>query len=121
MEMTDEPITLREYVDVRFEAEEKAVQAALASADRAVAKAEAASERRFDSVNEFRGTLADQARLLMPRSEAEQSLKALADKIDILTQRINQRDDRGRGMDAIWGYLIGAVGIGALIVSFFKR
>lgn len=120
--MTDTyvPITLREYVDVRFEAQEKSVQAALYSADRAVAKAEAASERRFDSVNEFRNTLSDQARLLMPRSETEQALKGLSDKIDTLTIRINQRDDRGRGMGDVWGYLVGAVGFLALIVSFFR-
>lgn len=121
MEVKNGPISLREYVDVRFEAQEKAVQAALASADRAVAKAEAAAERRFDSVNEFRSTLSDQARLLMPRSETEQALRGLSDKIDALTGRLNQRDDRGRGMDQIWGYLIGAAGLIALMASFFKH
>lgn len=52
----------------RFQAQEKAVIAAMLSADRAVAKAEAASEKRFESVNEFRGTLSDQVRLFIPRS-----------------------------------------------------
>jgi hypothetical protein len=111
---------LREYIDVRFEAQEKAVQAALASADRAVAKAEMAAERRFDSVNEFRSTLSDQARLLMPRSETEQALKSLTDKIDILTSRVNQRDDRGRGMGDVWGFIVGAIGVVALIISMFR-
>lgn len=86
-------VSLREYVDVRFEsqeratttalaAQEKAVAAALAAADRAVAKAEAASERRFESVNEFRGTLLDQARTFMPRLEYETSHKALVEKVE---------------------------------------
>lgn len=96
------------------------MHAALAAADRAVAKAEAASERRFESVNEFRNTLSDQARLLMPRSEAEQALKGLSDKIDILTSRINQRDDRGRGMGDVWGFIVGAIGILALIISYLR-
>lgn len=114
-------VTLREYIDVRFEAAENSVAAALSAADRAVAKAEAASERRFDSVNEFRSTLADQARLLMPRSETEQALHAINDKLDTLSARLNQRDDRGSGRGEIWAYLTGAVGIFALVVSIFRH
>src|SRR6186713_1573425 len=89
-------VPLREYVDVRFDAQDKAVlsalsaqgkavDAALAAADRAVAKAEAAAEKRFESQNEFRGTLTDQARTFMPRTEAEQSTGAINDKLNALT------------------------------------
>ncbi len=114
------PISLREYVDVRFDAQEKAVQSALAAAEKAVIKAETASEKRFESVNEFRSTLNDYSRTLMPRSEAEQALKTINDKIDILTSRINKRDDRGRGMGEIWGYIAGAVGMLVAIVAIFR-
>lgn len=128
-------VSLREYVDNRFEAQdkavaaalaaqEKAVTAALAAADRAVAKAEAASERRFESINEFRGALADSARLLMPRSEAEQQMRAMTDKIDDVTNRVNARDDRGRGLGQGWVILVAAIGlIGTVIglVAFFAK
>jgi len=121
-------VSLREYVDVRFlaqekavaaalAAQEKAVAAALAAADRAVAKAETAAERRFESQNEFRGTLADQARTFMPRSEAEQAMKGLSDKIENLTLRVNSRDDRGRGMGDIIGWIVGGVGLVAAVIS----
>jgi ABC-type transporter Mla subunit MlaD len=97
--MTDESISLREYVDTRFHDQEKAVltaltaqkeavSSALAAADRAVAKAETASEKRFESVNEFRGSLADSARLLMPRSEVEQIVKSLEGKIGGLQKMV---------------------------------
>jgi hypothetical protein len=66
------------------------------AADRAVAKAEAASERRFESVNEFRATLADQATQLMPRAEAEARILALADKLSELTTTTRDQDDRLR-------------------------
>lgn len=95
-------ISLREYVDIRFDAQEKAVNAALAASDRAVNKAEMASEKRFDSVNEFRAALADSARLLMPRAESEQAVKVLADKLSTIESRLNSRDDRGTGESQGW-------------------
>jgi hypothetical protein len=110
-------ISLREYVDIRFDAQEKAVNAALAAADRAVAKAESSAERRFESVNEFRSTLADSARLLMPRSETEQSLKSLSDKIDSLTARYNARDDERRGSGQNWVLIAAVVAVLANIAS----
>jgi hypothetical protein len=133
---SNDMIPLRQYVDMRFDTQEKAmaaalsasdkaVMAALAAADRAVAKSETASEKRFESVNEFRGALADSARLLMPRLEVEQIIKSVVDrveannaKIDAVTSRINSRDDRGRGMGEIWGYVIGALGLCAAVASF---
>jgi len=53
----------------RFDAQEKAVQAALNAAKDAVNKAEQASEKRLDSVNEFRAQLRDQAGTFVTRSE----------------------------------------------------
>lgn len=114
-------ITLREYVDVRFEAQEKAVEAALASADRAVQKAEAASDKRFESMNEFRAALDDSGRLNMPRAEAEQQFRATAEKIDELTTRMNARDEQGRGLSGGWSTLIAAVGLIAVVWAMFFK
>lgn len=69
-------------VDAAFIAQEHAMESALSAAEKATAKAEMASERRFESVNEFRGQLRDQAGTLMPRSEAEARLNDLADKVE---------------------------------------
>jgi hypothetical protein len=95
-------ISLREYVDIRFDAQEKAVNAALAAADRAVNKAEIASEKRFENMNEFRGALADSARLLMPRSEFEQITKTQADRLTLMESRFNAAEARGRGESQSW-------------------
>ena len=62
---------------------EKQVMAALSSADRAVQKAEIAAERRFESVNEFRSTLADQQVQLITRNEVNAKLDALTSKIEM--------------------------------------
>src|SRR5512142_1452367 len=53
----------------QFVAAEKAVNTALASAQEAVRKAETSTEKRFDSVNEFRSALSDQTKSFLPRSE----------------------------------------------------
>lgn len=90
---------------------------ALASSKEAVQKAEASSERRFESVNEFRSALSDQQRNLMPRTEVAAVMQAMQDKIDGLTHRLDRGDGRGSGLQAGWGYLIGAVGLAGVIIS----
>lgn len=92
-------ISLREYVDIRFDAQEKATNAAMAASDRAVNKAEMASEKRFDAVNEFREALADSARLLMPRAEAEQRINAITASVADLKQSFDNRSNKDEGKD----------------------
>jgi hypothetical protein len=77
-------ISLREYVDVRFEAQGKAVDAALAAAKEAVIKAETSTEKRFENSNEWRNTVETLQRTYMPRSESEQQARTNADKIEAL-------------------------------------
>lgn len=106
-------------IDAAFAAQKEAITAALASADRAVSKAEVASEKRFDSVNEFRNTLADQQRTLMPRSEAELLVRTLSDKIDLLTAEAHTKSGEKTGAREIIAYLIATVGVGAAVLFHF--
>src|SRR5687768_3968578 len=103
-------VSLREYVDTRLAAAEKAVSAALAAADRAVSKAEMAAERRFEAQNEFRGTLTDQARLFMPRVECENSMRGLSEKIDLLNTQMNASKERANTWAYGWGLMVGIIG-----------
>jgi hypothetical protein len=95
----------------RFEAQEKAVAAALAAAKEAVTKAEVAAEKRFDAVNEFRSTLKDQQATLMPRQEAVALLKALEEKVLANDARINQVVNRWEGASWLWGLILGGGGL----------
>jgi hypothetical protein len=124
----------------RFNASQKALElglagqkseisAALAASDRAVLKAEVATEKRFESVNEFRGTLDNQQRTLIPRSEVDVMVRGLEEKINASVkiadaQQVvlsNMAAERA-GIKGGWGYAVGAVGfvlaIGALIAMF---
>lgn len=53
----------------RFKAQEQAVAFALAASEKATTKADAANEKRFDGVNEFRSQLKDQAATFITRGE----------------------------------------------------
>lgn len=95
----------------RFDAQEKAVAAALAAAKEAVAKAEAAAEKRFEGLNEFRGTLKDQQATLMPRAEIVALLKAMDEKIQNNDARVSQIVNRAEGANWFLSLVSGLVGL----------
>jgi hypothetical protein len=121
--MIDEPISLRQHVEAlleamdlryqqRFDAQKEAINAALLAAEKAVTKAEMATDKRFDSVNEFRQTLSDQSKTFFSRVEAT----ALSDRLAAFSDRLNKSEGRGAGLSAGWGYLIGAGGLVSAVI-----
>jgi hypothetical protein len=108
---------LQLQIDQRFQVESEArqvaldtataaIDAALKAAETAVNKAEIATEKRFEGVNEFRASLADQTRTYIPRIEYDSSHQALADRVTgqqdrlaALELRLTSRLDRGEGAD----------------------
>lgn len=128
-------VASEQAVTTSFSAQEKAINAALAAQQAAVNKAELASDKRFESVNEFRSQLGDQARTFMPRTEAEALIKALgekletglksvSDKLDAVVARIDRNEARGVGNQQVWGYVAAAigvmVGIAGLVLALFR-
>lgn len=98
-------------------AQEKAVAAALTAAKEAVLKAETAAEKRFESVNEFRQSLADQTATLLPRTEYDTAHKSVVEKIDGLTDRMNRKDGQSTGSDKTIAYIVTAISIGFGVVG----
>lgn len=109
--------TLREYLmallaeadlryQQRFDAQTKAVEAALLAAKEAVIKAELAMEKRFDGVNEFRETLSDQAAQFVTLAQFTE-----------LKERVDRSEGKSSGLNAGWGYLAGAVGAVAAVIA----
>lgn len=108
----------------RFDGQEKAVAAALQAAKEAVEKAETAANKRFDSANEFRQQLNDQAATFMPRLEAEQRIGQQAERLAGIESRMERQGGRQEGagrfggtMVSIASLLIAAV---AVAVALFK-
>jgi hypothetical protein len=95
----------------RFDAQTLAINAALQAAKEAVTKAETATERRFEGVNEFRKTLADQSSTFLPRPEYNAAHGAITEHIRGLAERMNRADGRSTGHSDSWGYVVGAAGL----------
>lgn len=109
--------TLKEYIERRFTDQDKAVQAALLAAKEAVLKAEVASEKRFESVNEFRGQLADQTATLMPRAEADTRFISAQEKVTDLTDRMNKTDGAKAGSEITIGKIYAAIAVVGTILG----
>lgn len=114
-------------------AQEKAVNAAMIAADRAVSKVETANDKRFESVNEFRAQLADQAAGFLPRNEGSIRFDGVSEKLESQRKTVDARLEQIRielqhireaaaaiqgksvGMNQMWGYLVAAAGSGGVI------
>jgi hypothetical protein len=105
----------------RFLDHQVAVDAALNATKEAVLKAEIASEKRFESVNEFHSALSDQQRTLLPRVEAEQRLAQLADRIDKLERAAVAQTGQRAGLRESWGWIVGLVAFVVLLLSLARE
>lgn len=95
--MSDDEVPLKVYIDQRFSDQDKAVQATLLAAEKAVTKAEISSDKRFDAVNEFRAQLTDQTATFITRAEYEAQHAALQDRVSELTNRFNTNNGQFQG------------------------
>jgi len=105
----------------RFDAQERAVTAALAAAKEAVAKAETASDKRFEGVNEFRNTLKDQQGTFATRIETTSQIKAVLDKLDTLDARVVVTASRVDFIVWAWSGTVTLAGLGVGAASIFWR
>ena len=99
----------------RFQAQCEMTALALTAADRAVTKAETATEKRFESVNEFRSTLSDQSRTLMPRAESELQFKAVMSDISGMKEQLSGRTGQDKGHAQTWAIVLAVLGAAGTI------
>jgi septation ring formation regulator EzrA len=114
-------VSLKDYVESVVHALEKNIHNRLEQMDKAVCKAEAATEKRFESVNEFRLQLGDQARTFMPRQEYEQAHKNVVDKIEELKTRFDKVENMKQGGNVVWAYVLSAISLIAAIIAIATR
>lgn len=104
--------------------DQRAVATALLSAEKAVTKAEIAAEKRFESVNEFRAQLADQALTFVSRVEAEAyrlateaKIDGLKVSVDKLEKRMDLAQGRNAGASTTIAYAVTAVTVVVLLIN----
>lgn len=95
------------------------VQAAFDASEKAILKAETATERRFESVNEFRAQLASQTASFMPREVAEARFDQHAARIAELDKKASAAAGKSAGVSASVGLMIGASAVVISIVVVF--
>jgi len=107
----------------RFQAAEKAVTSALSAADKALQKAEMASEKRFEGLNELRAMAADQTRMYMPRAEFDARHEVLTNKVEdtalrmttLETANLTKRETATTSVGMIVAFVSVVYGIAATI------
>jgi hypothetical protein len=82
-----------------------------------VSKAETATEKRFESVDEFRQTLSDQTRSLVSKVEFDAVRDSSAVRIADLASRLDKTEGKAVGLNAGWVYLIGGLSVAATLAS----
>ena len=105
----------------RFDAQTKAIDAALQAAKEAVIKAEIATEKRFEAVNEFRGTLTDQAATFVSRAEFNAVRQVYEDRIGALTTRLDKSEGKSAGLSSGWSYIVAAVGVLGILIAIYAN
>lgn len=128
-------VSLREYLmaqinavekraDMRFEAMKAQVESAFSSSQLAINKADEATEKRFEGVNEFRAALSDQAAHFV----TNQQLAALGEKLQAaidrnqddliaLSKRIDLREGQVQGSRLTYGNIAAMIAVAATIVG----
>jgi len=106
--------TLYQHVKEISAASKEAINAAMAAANVATTKAEAASEKRFDSVNEFREAMKDQQKTFADKEQTERRLNNLE---ILMAAKAGER--QGFGISAgVLVQVIASVGVVSAIVSY---
>lgn len=112
---------LEQHIKELMHQHDRRYEQRFAAAQEAVLKAEVASEKRFEGVNEFRAQLADQQRTFIPRIEAEQRLDALETMIRALDNRVQSNAAAVRGGKEVWALVVAAIMTILAIASFAIR
>lgn len=89
---------------------EKRFQERFEAQERALDKAETASEKRFDAVNEFRAQLKDYQTTLATKAEMDAEFRAQTMKIDAMEKRLNLTEGKAGGLNQGWLILVAAIG-----------
>jgi hypothetical protein len=133
--MTEPAVSLRDYFDHSIETLERHINqqfdgmrrelasvaqagvTANAAAKEAVLKAEIATERRLEGLNELRRVIEGNQATLLPRAEAKQRLDGIEGRLDKLEDDATGIASRNRGLADGWSYLVAAVGFAALVIG----
>lgn len=125
----------KQYAE-RDAAAKQAIRDTLAASEKAAAKTEADLTKRFESVNEFRNTLADQAQNFMTKSEVLAIIKGVEEKFEVRSKANEDNSSRNaaaladiasraQGASSLWVLITTIIGafvvLAGFILAMFNR
>ena len=110
----------------RAASQDQAVALSLAASEKAITKAEQATERRLESLNELRGVVVDQSKDFSRAAEVKLAFDAIANRITGLSELVHtfstQQTSKAAGAREVISYLVGAGGIiAAFLAAYFRH
>ncbi len=113
--------TLYIHVMEISKAAKEGVNAAMASAEKAILKAETATEKRFDSVNEFRQAMRDQQDTFASKSETNMRLDDLGKRVESMSDDLKSASGKSAGITLVAVGLAWLITTGIALVAVFMR
>jgi hypothetical protein len=95
----------------RYASQQQAVLAALMAQEKAITKAEIATEKRLEALNELRGMVTDAQAMFASRNEMDISIAGLREALVEVKERLAQGAGKGSGYQASWTLLLGVIGM----------
>ncbi len=112
-------------VGAALAAADKQTTAAFLSSEKAIVKAEEAQRSYNATHNELSRKMDDQYKIMMPRVESEKMFDRFKEDIQSLRESRSESGGRHGGYHAGWSYLIGGIGLlavlGSLVVQLIHR
>jgi hypothetical protein len=126
--MPDAPLSLREHLAAllaemdkryqqRFDDQTRAIDAAFAASKEAVAKAEAATERRLEGMNEFRDALQDRETRFVNVDQHE----AMREILNGVVARLDRIEGKSSGISSSWGIVVAIIGLIGIVVAIYAN
>lgn len=104
-------------VGTNIDSVKEAVGVAIASADKAVTKAEQATKERFEAGNEIRQAMLDREKSFANASESKMRFDAIDKKLDELGGFRSVAVGRGSAIADVWSRMVAAALVGAALAS----
>lgn len=122
--------TLKEYLeetlrqrDIRLEqrfiSQQDAVQTALVTVKLQADKIDSETDKKFASVNEFRGLVKDTQATYITRSEVLAKIDTLSEQINAIKEAMTLLQGTRNGINAVWVYALGAAALGGFLIKVF--
>jgi hypothetical protein len=111
---------LDEKVGLLINAQKEGVKTAMDAAEKAVAKAESAADKRFEALNELRGMAADWRTEFARQSTVDLQVKGLETRLYNIDLLLRDQHGRGSGQVDLVKWVFGAAVAGAGLIAVIE-